>query len=407
MASNRAMHGSPEILGSGGLVQDASFSISNFDRHDWTIGPPPFAGDDEPRQIVLPKTSKRTVRRPPGILSLMPRPLHDAPAPSALATGLLRYLRMRGRDPRALAERVGLTIEDEQEDEARIPASALSELIEATADEVGEPFLGLTLPTVLPRKRYGFAEVAIQSCATAAEALECVARYAPLLHPDIEARLERDGAEARFVVETPRKARGANRHVHEYVLAFAVTQLRIGGCEPGVVRVWFAHARPPHLGPLQDFFRTPNLAFGEKNHGLLFDAGTLTAVMGGRDPRMLATVEALADQSLRAQPRGRSFAGLVEGRLEELLPDRGTLEAAGKAMHMSPRTVQRRLEQEGTGFSETLDRVRERLARAWLGDSGRSLIDVGAALGFSDLASFSRAFKRWTGKPPGTWRQAR
>jgi AraC-like DNA-binding protein len=404
---SRAVDRLPETVGASSVIEDLSLSASNLDGHGKNIGARPGRDEDEARQIDLPKTPKRAPRSRFGILPGMPRPPHDAPAPSALGPALLRYLRLRGRDPAALAERFGLTAGDEEKDEALLPASALSDLMEATADALGEPFLGLSLSTELPRKRYGFAEMAIQSCATPTEALGCMAKYAALLHPDLEARLDADEGETRFVVETPRRARGANRHVHEYALAFTLAQLALGGCDPRVLRVWFAHARPARLGPLHDFFRTSEVSFGQENHGLAFDSRTLGTSMRGRDPRMLATVEALAEESLRAQPRGRSFASLVEGKLGDLLPDHATLEAAGEAMHMSPRTVQRRLEQEGTSFSETLDRVRERLARAWLANETRSLFDVGSALGFSDLASFSRAFKRWTGKPPGTWRQSR
>jgi AraC-like DNA-binding protein len=81
------------------------------------------------------------------------------------------------------------------------------------------------------------------------------------------------------------------------------------------------------------------------------------------------------------------------------------MDAVAAALHMSPRTLQRRLEQSGTRYSEVLDDVREAQARAWLSDRTLSLGEIGYRLGFSDLATFSRAFKRWTGKPPGTWRR--
>jgi AraC-like DNA-binding protein len=71
---------------------------------------------------------------------------------------------------------------------------------------------------------------------------------------------------------------------------------------------------------------------------------------------------------------------------------------------MSPRTLQRRLELEGTTFSEVLDRARLEAARGLLADRDLPLAKVSARLGFSDVATFSRAFKRWTGMPPGQWR---
>jgi AraC-like DNA-binding protein len=75
-------------------------------------------------------------------------------------------------------------------------------------------------------------------------------------------------------------------------------------------------------------------------------------------------------------------------------------------MHMSTRTLQRQLEQEGTRFTELLDEVRCDRARELLTDPSVTLADVAFRLGFADLATFSRAFKRWTGKPPGQWRRS-
>jgi AraC-like DNA-binding protein len=65
----------------------------------------------------------------------------------------------------------------------------------------------------------------------------------------------------------------------------------------------------------------------------------------------------------------------------------------------------RRLEGEGTRFSEVLDAVRERMARRLVLDGAIALAEVGYRVGFSDAATFSRAFKRWTGIPPGAFRR--
>jgi AraC-like DNA-binding protein len=66
--------------------------------------------------------------------------------------------------------------------------------------------------------------------------------------------------------------------------------------------------------------------------------------------------------------------------------------------------LQRRLSDDGTRFSDVLDEVRAELARDWLTAGTLPLAEIGFRLGFSDLAGFSRAFKRWTGEPPGTFR---
>jgi AraC-like DNA-binding protein len=336
----------------------------------------------------------------------MPRTRNEPPAASPLAPALLRYLRARGKDPSHLASSFGLSARDEEADVVMVSPSALSELLEAVADALGEPFLALRLPTELPLRSYGFAEIAARSSPTAAEALERMARYATLIHPDLQVVIEVD-IEARWVQTTPRRRRGTSRLVHEYGLAYALTQLRLGGSEPVVRRAWFAHARPRDIAPLQSYFRTEEIAFGREDSGIAFDLAVFAAPMKSGDPRLLATVSTLAEEALRAHARGRSFASTVAARLPGLLPDRATLDAAADVLHMSARTLQRRLEDEGTRFSEVLDGAREELARKWLADDALSLGEVSQRLGFSELATFSRAFKRWTGKPPGTWRRAR
>jgi AraC-like DNA-binding protein len=75
-----------------------------------------------------------------------------------------------------------------------------------------------------------------------------------------------------------------------------------------------------------------------------------------------------------------------------------------RELHMSVRTLQRRLGEEGTSFAGLVDEVRHELARALLRRSDLSLVDVAGRVGFAEFATFSRAFKRWTGIAPGAYR---
>jgi AraC-like DNA-binding protein len=66
--------------------------------------------------------------------------------------------------------------------------------------------------------------------------------------------------------------------------------------------------------------------------------------------------------------------------------------------------VQRRLEEHGTGYQDLVDDVRSTMARSLLRDRSRSIVDVAFELGYADLRSFYRAFRRWTGATPAEWR---
>lgn len=86
--------------------------------------------------------------------------------------------------------------------------------------------------------------------------------------------------------------------------------------------------------------------------------------------------------------------------LEALPAGDVAMDALGRKLGLSSRTLQRRLKEEGTTFQRTLDDVRTELARHYLKQSSMSGAEISFLLGFEDPNSFSRAYQRWTGKTP-------
>jgi AraC-like DNA-binding protein len=338
----------------------------------------------------------------------MARPTKGPPVPSALVPALVRLVRERDAEGAALlALRLGIEPAEVDADEVAVAPETLEEALEAAADALSEPNLALRLPADLRLRRYGLAELAARSATTVREGLSRMARYAPLVHPAIACALEETPAEAIWRQRTPSRPRGIGRHAHEYALAYVLTCMRRDSGAPlALTRAWFAHPRPRDLGPLHRFFATQAIDFGCEDSGFALAAGELDLALATADPRLLVTADELADAAVRSLPRSTDLAGAVGLRVEALLPGEADIEAVATAMHMSVRTLQRKLDAEGASFSEIVDEVRHRLACRWLADDRRTLSDVAFSLGFSDLATFSRAFKRWTGKPPGAWRLA-
>jgi AraC-like DNA-binding protein len=306
----------------------------------------------------------------------------------------------------ALALRLGLQAAEIEKDEVSATEEMVEDALEAAANILCEPHLALRLPVSLPLRRYGLAELAARSTATLREGLARMARYASLIHPTIACTVEETGEEAAWVRRTPSRPRGVGRHAQEYALAYVLTYMRRDtGSAIAPTRVWFAHARPPEIAPLHRFFVTRSVSFGCEASGFAFPRSALDLELRTADVRLLATADELAEAALRAVPRVTDLAAAVASRVEALLPGDATIGAVARATHMSARTLQRRLDSEGASFSEIVDHVRERLAQRWLRDESRTLSEIAFSLGFSDLATFSRAFKRWTGMPPGAWRR--
>lgn len=100
------------------------------------------------------------------------------------------------------------------------------------------------------------------------------------------------------------------------------------------------------------------------------------------------------------------FADIVRGRLRHAVPIPG-LPALADDLHLTPRTLQRRLAAEGENFGAILREVRASKAMELLERPGIAIADVSFRLGFREPDAFSRAFRSWTGVAPTEYRRAR
>lgn len=128
--------------------------------------------------------------------------------------------------------------------------------------------------------------------------------------------------------------------------------------------------------------------------------------MPRRDPTLRELLDRQARALLRALPASSGETSSTDRRLQQvllkLLSDGApTLPRAARAMHMSPRTLQRRLARHHLGWQQWLDRSREQLAGQYLEDPSLTLTDIALLLGFSEQSAFTRAYRRWNGNSPG------
>jgi AraC-like DNA-binding protein len=277
--------------------------------------------------------------------------------------------------------------------------------LRATCEMLAAPHGALRLPSELPMRRYDGVALALRAARTPREVLELAARYAPLVFPQLEVVVETAGDELLLRARVGGHPRGLGHCVDEYVLAFVLAHCRRGAADVVPVRAWMSSARPKTLEPLFDALGTHEIAFGSVDTGFALSAAVAARELLGGDPMMLVTAHHLAAAALAHAPRAGAFAALVATRIEETLTLDASTDAIASALQMSARTLQRRLEDEGTRFSVVLELARERVARRLLADRSLPLAEVAYRAGFADLASFSRAFKRWTGMPPGAFRR--
>lgn len=179
----------------------------------------------------------------------------------------------------------------------------------------------------------------------------------------------------------------------------------VGQLLPGApVELWFDYAEPDYHARYRE--RLPAVRFGTPVTQIRIPARYLDQPLRTHDPvsAMLAERECERELALIGSVDDvvkRVRAVLVAG--SEGYPD---LEAVAARLHLTARTLNRRLNALGTSFRELLDEARRRDSHTLLGDPALSIADVALRLGYSSAANFSRAFQKWTGRSPGSVRAA-
>lgn len=141
---------------------------------------------------------------------------------------------------------------------------------------------------------------------------------------------------------------------------------------------------------------------------LVFSAQTMELPFRTVHPSLWSFFEPTLRQRLSELKADARVTDRLRSALLEALPaGESAMAGLSQRLGMSSRTLQRRLQDEGTTFQRTLDAVRRDLAQHYLTQSSMSSIEIAFMLGFEDPSSFTRAFQGWTGQTPAGMREAR
>jgi AraC-like DNA-binding protein len=268
----------------------------------------------------------------------------------------------------------------------------------------GDPHFGLHAAALVPAGSMEALEYALRSCPTAGAALEQLARYYAVV--DDRAALHVERLPARYtVVYTPPPQLDMPRPAKEFLFAYVLergTSFTAGALP--LLGVRFRHAAPEGADVQAAFFGAP-VAYGAEVDALDFAIEVATTPMRAQDPGLSGVLGRVLDEMMKTLET-KDLLGDVKACIGSLLP-RGapSLDAVACELATSGRTLQRRLHDSGTKFSDVVAEVQRELSLAYLRDRKLSVGEVAYLVGFSDTTSFHRAFRRWTGDTPGVLRR--
>ena len=324
--------------------------------------------------------------------------------PTALAS-LARYCLSAaaeaGLSTEPLLAQVGLSAEAVGNLDGRVPVDRLFALWELAALESGDPRYGLhTAERFASPQTIHLVGYAARAAGTLHEAISTVGRFARVMNETTRFELLADQRSSCLRVE-PTASHSPWPPVYAEVVL--VGYVRMGRFFTGVdlecLAATFQHRAPRDLTEYRRVFGT-NLRFGAPHNELSFPSSALELPVRFADPGLKAYLDSLAETMLDRISETTSVQELVRKAVSERLSLSPDLSTIARRLAMSPRTLQRRLREEGAAFNKILDDVRCEISLSMLKDRRFSIAEIAALVGYSDGSAFRSAVRRWTGSSP-------
>jgi AraC-like DNA-binding protein len=325
---------------------------------------------------------------------------------TSVALSITRTLESRGVDTHALLREVGLDPARMQDPNARYPFSAMTRLWLAATEATGDPCLGLEIgqrfhPTNL--HGIGFAWLASDTLLDAFRRLVRFFRVATTAgEAALESHADHYALRLRPLAPAIQPAPAAQDATAAVLYELCRT---ICGSAFRPQRIELPHSRP--ADPCAMLFSEQlrcQVDFDAEDFVFRVDRATAeqslpygNAELAHANERVL--IDYLADLDRHA------VAAQVKARLVDTLPA-GTVTEQDMAasLNLSVRSLQRKLSDEKTSYKHLLEETRRELAMSHLGNSRLTINEITYLLGFSDPSNFTRAFRRWQGELPSSYR---
>lgn len=284
-------------------------------------------------------------------------------------------------------------------------------LIRLAAERSGHSDLGFELGRILKLSAHDILGYAMLSAASVDDALRLVARYFSLITPTYELKYHGDDkfAEALIVPLLPLSAQVREFHLEAIAVAFyehvrTLLSGRLPACN-----LYVAFDAPPHVARYAEL-PTAVVHFGQKQLAgarIVLSRDVVMRPLAMANDNALRMAEARCAQLLTHITRGAKLSDWLRMMLREAADGQPGLEELAQILNLSARTLERRLSDEGQSFRDIARGARFERACALIEAGRLNITQIAYQLGYTDVANFTRAFRREAGMAPSAYRDSR
>ena len=317
---------------------------------------------------------------------------------------VINAVREAGHDPLPMLERAGIPSDAPDDPEYTLAPREELAFLEDALLTLEQPDLGLTLGPRYHLPMYGMLGLAAMTSANLAETFRVVFKYIHLTWTFMHWNLRTENKQVIIQLEKRRDL----GNCYQYMVDRGLTACYTIACDAlgltlPLLEVNVKQPEPDYADRYREIFKCP-INFGAGANDFRFEEHYLHQPLQQSETESSRIFEAQCEQICANLDEGGGFTEVVRQHLLQLPNQISSLERIAERLHTTPRTIQRKLAQENTSYHELVENIRRNLAIEYLKTTALSLEDIAARLGYADAPSFSHAFKRWTGSPPGALR---
>lgn len=304
-----------------------------------------------------------------------------------------------GLSPEPLLKQCGIPASALEKSREAVPLQQYLRLWNLAAEEAGDPLLGVHLARSAGPETLGSLGFLFLSSRTLVEALSNFCAYINLVQDATHMQLVQSGEELLWSYEMAPIDGIDSRHDTEFSIALMCRLVRMyTGSHFRPLRVKFRHGPPDiDVGEYRRLLRVP-VDFGEACNAVVLEVAASQFRGRSFDENLASILKELLDEELASYKTKRSVSEAVYELLFRVDADRAHgARSVARQLGMSEATLHRRLRAEGSTLSDIVSRRQFELAKEYLLTSSLEITQVAYHVGFSEAASFTRAFKRWTG----------
>ena len=326
---------------------------------------------------------------------------------ASMAQAFRRLLELHGLDAIGIARNAGVDLAAIPVPGERIELDKLDAMLGAAIPLIRDPAFGLRAAHCWHPSELGVLGYAWLSSSTLRTGLERAVRYSRLIGERGLTEVEdvRQGLKVRFWAKrgNPAVVPVAAAFV-DMAMALLLDMCRMNaGAALRPVAACLRRRKPDPAEAYEGFFGCP-VQFGVEENAFVLSTRDADRPLPSANRQLAAVFDKMLTEELARLDKSDVVTRARATVLEHLSSGEGTAEDTAKQLHMSPRTLQRKLAEAKTTYLQLVDDTRKDLALRYIEDPRRTVTDITFSLGFSQPSAFTRAFKRWTGLSPSDYR---